>query len=167
MTVRIVDLLEVVDVEEHERDAGAVALRALELELELVRERGVVEEIGEWVVPGLVRKLRGRAVEVGDDALGNEAVDHRVQALLEHEDVAGFKVGAAVEYQSPEHAPQDQELGDDVARSEAERLAFARMVPDECGERAPAVQALGLGMDEVLSELGDEGRHVAELSDPT
>src|SRR5881275_2428623 len=126
MTVRIVDLLEVVDVEEHERDAGAVALRALELELELVRERGVVEEIGEWVVPGLVRKLRGRAVEVGDDA-----------------------------------------LGDDVARSEAERLAFARMVPDERSERAPAVQALRLGMDEMLSELGDEGRHVAELSDPT
>src|SRR6266480_5506506 len=118
MTVRIVDLLEVVDVEEHERDVGAVALRALELELELVRERGVVEEIGEWVVPGLVRKLRGRAVEVGDDALGNEAVDHRVQALLEHEDVAGVKVGAAVEYQPPEHAPQDQELGDDVARGD-------------------------------------------------
>ena len=55
----------------------AVAGRALELQLELVHERLVVEQAGQLVVPRLVRQLRGRAVEVRDDALGDEPVDGR------------------------------------------------------------------------------------------
>jgi len=54
MPVGVVDLLEVVEVEVDERHAGAVPLGALELQLQLAGEGGMVEEIGQRVVPRLV-----------------------------------------------------------------------------------------------------------------
>ena len=120
---------------------------------------------GERVVPGLVRELRSRAVEVGDDTLGDEAVDHVVEALLEHEDVLRFEIGAAVEHEPPKHASEDEELGDDVARRKTERLTLASVITDERRQRAAAAQTFRLRMEQVLRELGNEGRHVAELAD--
>src|SRR5205807_1789773 len=53
VTVGVVELLEVVEVEEDKRYARAVALGSLELELQLACEGGVVEQIGERVVASL------------------------------------------------------------------------------------------------------------------
>src|SRR5207244_9078746 len=113
VAVRVVELLKVVEVEEDERDTGAVALGALELELELPCEGRLVEQIGKRIVASLVSELRGRWEERRDDALGDQAVDHVVQALLEDEDVRGLE-GAALAHEPPKHSPEDEELGDDV-----------------------------------------------------
>ena len=87
MAERVVDLLELVEVEEDEGDAVLVAAGAFHLQLQLARERLVVQEVGQLVMPGLVGELRGRTVEIGDDALGDEAVDRVVEAPLDHQDV--------------------------------------------------------------------------------
>ena len=62
--------------------------------------------------------------------------------------------------------PQQQELADDLARREAERLALAHVLADELGERASAPQALGLRLGELSRQLGDERGQVAELAKP-
>ena len=89
-----------------------------------------------------------------------------MQALFEHENVGGLERRAPVAHEPPEHSPEHEEFGDDVARCEAESLALARMVADEGGELAASMQALRLGVLQVLRELADEGRHVSKLADP-
>ena len=65
----------------------------------------------------------------------------------------------------PEHSTKDEELGDDVAGREAERLAVAGVIADERRELTPPVETLGPGAVQMLGELADEGRHVAKLAD--
>ena len=165
MPVGVVDLLELVEVEEDQGDAVAVPGGALELERELAGEGGVVEQVGEGVVTRLVRELGRRAVEVGDDAFDGQLVDRVVDPMLERQHVVGLEARRPFLDEPPENAPEDEELGDDVARGEAERLPLPRMVPHERGQRAAAAQPLRVGLRELLGELGDERRHVAELSD--
>ena len=164
MAERVVDLLELVEVEEDERDAVLVAARPFQLELQLARERLVVQQVGQLVVPRLVRELRGGSVEVGDDALCDEAVDRVVQAPLDEEDVFRAEPRAALGDEAPEHAAQEQELRDDVARGESERLPLARVVANERRKRAAAVEPLGPWLRQLPRELADEGRHVPELA---
>ncbi|OLE17689.1 MAG: hypothetical protein AUG88_06130 [Actinobacteria bacterium 13_1_20CM_4_68_12] len=87
-----------------------------------------------------------------------------MQALLEDEDVRGLE-GAALAHEPPKNSPEDEELGHDVTRREAERLAFAGVIADERGELTAAAETFRPGMVQVLCELGDEGRHVPELAD--
>ena len=88
-----------------------------------------------------------------------------MQALFKQEHVGRLKTAASVEDERPEHAPQHEELRHDVARREAERLAFAGVVPDERREGAARAEALRRGVAQLLRQLGDEGRHVAELAE--
>ena len=166
MTERVVDVLEVVQVDEDEREAVPVPAGALDLVLELADERLVVQEPGELVVAGLVRELRGGAVEVGHDALGHEAVDRIVEAALDEQHVARPERGGAVGHEPPENPPQKQKFGHDLPRREAERLPLARVITGLRGERAPDPQALRPGLQELSRELGDERGHVAELAEP-
>ena len=125
----------------------------------------MVEQPRELVVARLARQLRGRAVEIGDDALGDEAVEGVVQAALDEQHILGPELGCALGDEAPDHAPKEQELGDDLARGEPERLAIARVVAGQRGERAPDPQTLGRRLHEPMRELADERRHVAELAD--
>jgi hypothetical protein len=121
----------------------------------------MIEEIRERVVPGAIRELGGRTVEVRDHALSDERVDHGVEPLLECEHVFGGELRTALADESPEHPPKQLELGDDVPRCEPERLAFARVIADERRERAAPVQPFRLRMCEMRRKLRDERRHVA------
>jgi len=85
-----------------------VPLGADELAVEDVRQRLVVEQPGERVASRLVGELGGRAVEVGDDALGHDLVDRVVQAALDREDVARLERGDAARDEAPEDAAEDQ-----------------------------------------------------------
>ena len=167
MAERVVDGLEVVDVEEDERQPVVVAAGALDLGAQLLRERLVVEQLGERVEPRPLGELGGGAVEVGDDALDREPVDGVVEAPLEREHVVGVREEAARDDEAPEHAPEQQQLGDDLARGEPERLALARVVAHEGGERAPALEAdPRLGVRELGADVADQRRQRAELAEP-
>ena len=161
----VVDRLERVDVDVDEREAALVAARTVELLLDADAEGRMVEELGERVPPRLVGELRRGAVEVGDDALGDEHVEAVVQSPLRLEDLAAREVVGARGDEAPEHPPQDEQLGDDLPRREAERLPLPRVVPDQPGQRPAAPHAPRLGLCELLRELDDEGRHVPELAD--
>ncbi len=63
---RVVDVLEVVEVEREHRAAGAVALRRGELAGELLLEAAAVEERGDRVVVGEVLELALEALALGD-----------------------------------------------------------------------------------------------------
>src|SRR5262249_36766474 len=67
VAVRVVDALELVEVEERQRQPVTVAGGPLELELELAPEGAVVEERGQRVAPRAGGELRGGVVEVRDD----------------------------------------------------------------------------------------------------
>ena len=97
----------------------------------------------------LVGELRGCPVEVGDDTFGDQAVDHVVHALLEQEDLRRFEHGTASAHESPEHSPEDEELGDDVAGREAERFALAGVIADERSELTAAAKAFRPGAVQV------------------
>ena len=78
VTPEVVDLLEDIDVERHEDDREAAALRPSELRLELLRKGPAVEQSGERVAEGerlelrLVRPaLAQRLVEPADLGLGS------------------------------------------------------------------------------------------------
>jgi len=159
----VVDLLEAVEVEEDERKAVAVASRALELQLQLPDEGLVVEEPGQLVVPRLVGELGGGPVEVGDDALGDELVDRVVESPLAGEHVLGAQLGCALRDEPPQHTTEDEELGHDLAGSEAVGLALPRVLPRLRGKRASAAQPLRLRVDELVRQFDDERRHVPEL----
>src|SRR6188472_2196755 len=126
MAEGVVDLLEAVEIDEDERDTVAVAGGALQLELELPNERLMVQQPGQLVMPRLVRELRRRSIEVGHDALRHEPVDRRVQPLLHREHLAGTEpeLARAAGDESPQDTAQEQELGDDLPRREAVRLAL-------------------------------------------
>ena len=140
-----------------------VAGGPLQLELELADERLVVEQPGELVVPRLVRELGSGAVEVGDDALGDQPVDRVVQAALHEQDVLRAERAGALRDEAPEHTAQEQELDHDLARREPQRLAAARVLAGLDGERAAGPEPLRPGLDDLPAELGDERRDVAEL----
>src|SRR3954453_10858238 len=117
-------------------------------------------------MPGLMRELRRRAVEVRDYALRHQPVDRRVQAVLDGQHLLGteLELSRAAGDERPENAPQEQELRDDLAWGEAERLALAGVRAGLRGELAAAAHPLGARVDELAAELADEGRHVAELA---
>ena len=127
----------------------AVAGRALQLQLELADKRLVVQQPGQLVVPGLVGELRGRAVEVRDHALGHQAVDRCVQALLDCEHLFGPELSRTAGDERPEHAPQQQELRHDLARRKAERLSLLRVRAGLRGERAAGAHPLRPRVDEL------------------
>src|SRR3954451_25167221 len=116
-------------------------------------------------MPGLVRELRRRAVEVRDYALRHQPVDRRVQAVLDCEHLLGaeLELSRAAGDERPEHAAQEQELRDDLARGKAERLALAGVRAGLCGELAAAAHPLGPRVDQLAAQLADERRHVPEL----
>ena len=166
MAEGVVDFLEEVEVEEDEGDPVAVAPRALDLGLELADERLVVEQPRQLVMVRLARQLRGRTVEIGDHALGDEAVERVVQAALDEQYLLGPELGCPLGDEAPDHAPQEQELGDDLARGEPERLAVARVLAGLRGERAADPETLRRRLHEPTGELADERRQVAELAEP-
>ena len=93
----------------------------------------MVEQAGERIAPRLIGELGGCAVEVRDDALDDEPVDRVVEAALDLDHVAALELGQALGDEAPEDPAQQQELGDDLARREAERLALAGVVAgDRC-----------------------------------
>ena len=105
----------------------------------------MVEQLCQWISPRLVGEVGGDAVEVGDDALGHEPVDRALGA------------GGASGGEAGEPAPQEEELRDDLARREADRLALLGVRADACGER-DAVRLL-----ELPRELHDQRRQIAQL----
>ena len=82
MPERVVDELEVVEVELEQRDAGARSRRARQRELELLLEERAVGEAGERVVVG----------EIGDLLLGEQALGH---VLARRQRAADRAVGIA------------------------------------------------------------------------
>ena len=86
--VGVVDALEVIDVEEHERQRTAVAAGALELAVELFLEAPPVEDVRQAVaddeiVDGLVIRVLGILFvqELEDDGADLEAVAAREELL--------------------------------------------------------------------------------------
>ena len=104
------------------------------------------------------------AVEVRDYALGHEPVDRVVEPPLDDQHLLGVQLGGSLRDEAPQDAPQQQKLGHDLPRREPERLALARVVPGLGGQRAPATEPFRLRVNELSRKLGNEGRHVAELS---
>ena len=76
---RVVDLLEVVDVEEQDRDRGVVAARAVQSDAEAVEEQRPVGEPRERVVERAVRELRLQALSL--DRVHHRASQQRRRQL--------------------------------------------------------------------------------------
>ena len=143
MPQTVVRLLEVVEVEEHEREPAAVTAGPGGLGYQPCVERAVVEEPGERIAPGAIGELRRHAVDVGEDAAVDDAP----------------RLGLAVALQD---ACDRQQLGGDLGGREPEALALAR----EVGGELAGVVALLQGRDERRkgAELAQsaqplEGRH--------
>ena len=101
MAERVVDALELVEVEAEHRQALA-ALDALELVLEMLAHHGAVGQVGERVVARHVRDALFRALPFGDvlvgrqpAAAGDRLVDHREGAAVGERDglLHGFAGG--------------------------------------------------------------------------
>ena len=109
MAVAVVRQLEVVEVEEDERDAAAVATRPGGFAGELRVERAVIEEAGERVAARAVCELGRHALHVAHEA----AVDGR----------PGLRLAVPLE-----DATEHEELGGDLGRCEPEALALQREI---------------------------------------
>ena len=111
-------------------------------------------------------RSEGGAVEVSDHTLGHEPVDHVVQPAFDEQHLLLPEVGRTFRDEAPEHPPEEQELGHDLARREAERLPLARVVA-RLGRQGPAQPPpLRLRLHDLAGEGADQGRHVAELPEP-
>ena len=100
---RVVDLLEAVEIEQHQREAGAVALRREERLLEAILEEPAVRETGERVVQRELLDLLHLAAQSRRDATEQREERHveRQQHELQHADhrqqalAAGLRRSAA------------------------------------------------------------------------
>src|SRR5947208_1523547 len=83
-TARSVELLEVVDVEHHERDLAAVATGAGQLTVERVAERPAIGELRQGVVGGqLAHLVQQPGVAQRKRAVRGEAVDRLHEPALD------------------------------------------------------------------------------------
>jgi hypothetical protein len=134
---RVVDRLEVVEVEQEHRDAVAVGRRGVRAAAglgagervgEAVAEEGAVGQAGERVVEGLVRELRLAAAQVGDGA--RQPGERAAQRAHELPQLVGGRLG---------HHHVELPVGDALRRGDhrAERLGdAAREAPREHHQRA-------------------------------
>jgi small subunit ribosomal protein S2 len=106
MTTAVVRLLEVVDVEQEQRQATAITVRPRSLCAEASVEGGMVEDAGQRVTPGLLGQLPCYTRDVSS----NGGVEGGASTLL----------AAAVE-----EAAEGKELGDDLVGSNSQSLTFA------------------------------------------
>jgi hypothetical protein len=78
MATCVVERLEAVDVEVDEREAVAVAVRALDLLLDGRRERLMVQEAGEGIQARPLGEVADHALDVERDAPADQPVDGRL-----------------------------------------------------------------------------------------
>ena len=165
VAVLLVDLLEVVEVDQHERGRlGGAAGGALDLAPELLVQRGVVEAAGERV--GLRRAGEvgvGAGVAAGDAGQLRERLQHRevlgadaVRALpADAEHAAQLAVPAERHRERRAHAPERR-----VRRQRGDRLVVVGQ------HRAAALDDLagepGAGLQRPADELGRQARDAAD-----
>ncbi len=106
---RVVDLLEPVEVEQHDADAAPTGRRGEQLRLELAGEGGAVGEAGERVVVRLVRLPDGGLLELSGEQLG---VRQRAGLRPEHHQQVGDGVGRGEVRQPQAEARQVVHAGD-------------------------------------------------------
>ena len=85
MSLRVVDLLELVEIDEHEGDGGLPARSLLDERLEMLVERTAVAEVGEGVSPRLCLALRelAPAREIAGGDVGERADEIVVEVELD------------------------------------------------------------------------------------
>ncbi len=148
---RVVDILEVVEVEHDDCAAEGIAARSLDLPVELLLEAPPVEGAGEEVVVGQVDELALELLAVGD-------------VLHLHDQVQG-DAGAVADDRHREQAPAEPSPRVDVALLDLVARDLARLQPlpvhgidpavvrmRDGGERAPQQLALRVARD--LAERG-------------
>ena len=141
-----------------------VARRALELHLEDAGERLVVEEPRERVAARLLGELRGGAVEVRDDALGDEAsiVSFSRRSSSSTSVPPEPSMRDARNRQSTRRRSRNSVTTSRGANPSASRSRAWSRATAPAGRPPASVPA---AVFDLAAELGDEGRHVAELRD--
>ena len=134
VTVGVVDALEVVEVEEHERKRPSVALGTSDLALDPLLERAMVQEPGQRIAGGLGQEARAR-VGVRDrepDEIGEDA-----EPLLQigRDPLLGTRDDEQGAPQLPAHADRD---GDAARRP---RPSAGSDAPGSCARRLGTVRA--------------------------
>ncbi len=115
---RVVDALEVVDVEEDHRDARAAFGAACEREVDVLSEQRAVGEVGERVVVRLMRQLFLQLGEPRDRALHAAVLeDHRGASCKRAKElqialVEVARVKVAADHEAADHSRLTAEQGD-------------------------------------------------------
>jgi small subunit ribosomal protein S2 len=125
----------------------------------------VIQESGQGIAPRAVGELRRRAVEVRADTLDDEAIDRLVEAPLEDLHAGRVEQRAPRRDETPEHTTHKQELGDHLARREAEGLTLARVLTREGGKRASVPEATSLRLSNLAPERPNEAGNVVEAGE--
>ena len=122
---RVVDVLEVVEVEHQRRAGGAVAADVLDVALQRARERAAIEQAGQRVVVGQVAQLGLVAAPLGD--------------VLDLEQDVLRLAGGVAHQRRVDRGPEDLAGGVQPAPLSADRAAVAAA---EAGERLGLVRAV-------------------------
>ena len=138
VTQRVVDPLEVVQVDEEQRRRAVVAAGALELASQLAREAPAVHQAGQAVVVRQVREVALEALALGDVLDLADEVERLAVLVAKERD----------RQQDPDRPP----VGAEVA-------LLHLVAGDLAGEHLPDLLEVGLevvGMGDVLERLGEE-----------
>ena len=149
VAVGVVDALEVIDVEQHQRQRTGVAAGALELAVELFLEAAAVEDVGQAVaddevVDRLVIGVLGVLLvqELEDDGADLEAIAAREQLVLAHRLVVQEGAVAAAEILEPDLA-----VVEDEARVAPRDRRDVRKAERDLARAADLERALGRDAD--------------------
>ncbi len=96
----VVDVLEMVEVEEHQCAAQVMAFEQGDLLAQAVHQQGAVGQVGQWVVVGQVADLRFGVFQQADVTRGQQQAGGFVEGDRFHRDFDGEQFAALV---APEH----------------------------------------------------------------
>ena len=158
---RVVDALEVVDVEEDHRDARAALRAARQREVDVLSEQRAVGEVGQRVVVRLMRELFLQLGESRDRALHAAVLEDHRRARRERAEqlevalVEGARVEVPADHEAADHSRLTAQQGD---HGLAHPAALEHLRAGIVGRSDANDHAGGFGLEHVV-ELTEPERH--------
>ena len=140
MAERVVDRLELVEVEHEDREAFALARQPCQRLVHLLAEQRAIGEIGQRIMSCHMRDARFRALTLGDVLMRRDPAAAGRRLVLQRDHAAVVEMRDHVDiFAMRELPPQAREIGVDIGREIAGLLAQ----PQDFRERAAGLHDIG------------------------